>query len=127
MPVIYQKRIYREDLHRNPRVMYLFGDNEQRQGLGGQAGEMRGEPNAVGVRTKAAPGIGKDDYWYDDQAELYKVLISYDLLPVHVHLKNGGIIVIPADGLGTGLSRMKETCPKVFAALQTMLTDLEKV
>ena len=53
--IIYQKFIYRSDLKANPSVLYLFGDNLQRVGLGGQAKEMRGEPNAVGIATKKAP------------------------------------------------------------------------
>ena len=55
MPVIYQKRICRDDLRRNPNAVYIFGDNEARTGLGGQAREMRGEPNAMGIATKRSP------------------------------------------------------------------------
>lgn len=53
MIVLHQKFIFREDLQANPDVYYLFGDNVERRGLGGQAKEMRGEPNAIGVATKA--------------------------------------------------------------------------
>lgn len=35
MPIIFQKRIYRIDLTRNPHIHYLFGDNEHRSGYGG--------------------------------------------------------------------------------------------
>jgi hypothetical protein len=48
--------IYRRDLRANPESLYLFGDNTKRVGIGGQAREMRGEPNAVGIATKNAPG-----------------------------------------------------------------------
>ena len=61
--VIYQHRIYRSDLVENRECFYVFGDNLRREGLGGQAGEMRGEPNAIGVATKHAPGMDDDDFW----------------------------------------------------------------
>ena len=55
MPVVKQKWITRDDLKRNPEHLFAFGDNMARRGLGGQAKEMRGEPNAVGVPTKWEP------------------------------------------------------------------------
>jgi hypothetical protein len=42
MPILYQHRIYRMDLIANPNILYVFGDNTKRVGMGGQAGEMRG-------------------------------------------------------------------------------------
>lgn len=42
MIVIKQKWIKREDLQNNPNIIYLFGDNVSRIGMGNQAGEMRG-------------------------------------------------------------------------------------
>lgn len=43
------KYIKRQDLKSNPNTQYLFGDNLKRSGFGGQAKEMRGEPNAIGI------------------------------------------------------------------------------
>ena len=60
-----QKFITRADLQANPKRLYLFGDNVMRAGLGGQAKEMRGEPNAVGVATKKAPHRGHLAYFTD--------------------------------------------------------------
>ncbi len=56
--IIFQKFIYREDLKNNQGVIYLFGDNDMRRGRGGQAKEMRGEPNSIGIRVKKSPGTG---------------------------------------------------------------------
>jgi len=49
MPILYQDQIKRDDLRAHPDRIYLFGDNVARQGRGGQAKEMRGEPNALGI------------------------------------------------------------------------------
>lgn len=124
--IIYQCRIDRLDLQNNPGVMYLFGDNDQRKGLGGQAKEMRGEQNAVGIRTKKAPHRGKDAYWTDLELSENTDKIISDMLPVVGHLNSGGVVVIPSDGLGTGLSMMQETCPLSFEYLQKALKALEE-
>lgn len=50
MPVVKQDQIMRRDLLDNQDKLYVFGDNMVRRGFGGQAREMRGEPNAVGIR-----------------------------------------------------------------------------
>lgn len=124
--IIYQARIDRLDLQNNPGVMYLFGDNDQRKGLGGQAAEMRGESNAVGVRTKKAPHMGKNAFWTDLELSENTDKIIGDLLPVVSHLNEGGVVVIPCDGIGTGLSTMQETCPLTFEYLQKALKALEE-
>lgn len=125
MPVITQKRIYRSDLKANPDTLYVFGDNMQRVGLGGQAGEMRGEPNAVGVATKVSPGCGPYDYFADDNnAPSYRTVMTTDLERVREHLRNGGLVVLPADGLGTGLSEMPKRCPQLFAYLEALIDRL---
>ena len=67
--VIYQHRIFRKDLKNNPTVLYLFGDNRLRKGLGGQAREMRGEPNALGIRTKKVPNNHPLSFLSDDEYE----------------------------------------------------------
>lgn len=115
--IIKQKMIYREDLRANPDVLYVFGDNTIRKGMGGQAGEMRGEPNAVGVATKLLPSQMDNSYFSDnDYTNNIKTLMS-DLQPVINHLKRGGIVVWPLDGIGTGLSELPQRAPKTWKAL----------
>lgn len=115
--IIKQKRIYREDLRANPDVLYVFGDNTIRKGMGGQAGQMRGEPNAVGVATKLLPSQTDNSYFSDnDYTNNIKTLMS-DLQPVINHLKRGGIVVWPLDGIGTGLSELPQRAPKTWKAL----------
>ena len=124
MPVVRQKMIYRADLRGNPNVLYVFGDNEARAGLGGQAAEMRNEPNAVGVRTKRTPGTGPGDYWSDDKFEKYAHFIEVDFAPVIDHLKRGGVVVIPLDGLGTGLSELSRRAPRVADFLDRYVQNI---
>lgn len=127
MPVIRQKFIRREDLQANPEILYLFGDNDDRSGYGGQAKEMRDEENAVGVRTKWSPATNRAAYFRDSDAEQVFGMIDEDLDPVIDHLRQGGTVVIPADGLGTGLSKLPETSPIIFNYLEERLEYLESL
>lgn len=121
MTIITQKFIYRSDLQNNPTTIYLFGDNEARVGLGGQAKEMRGEPNAMGIATKKDPGT----FWSDDDLEANCVSLMRDLVPVFLAIKMGILVVIPEDGLGTGLSELPTRAPKTYAFLQNRLAELK--
>jgi len=106
MPVRYVKWITRDMLRAAPRTTFVFGDNTIRVGFGGQAAEMRGEPNALGVATLYRPG---EFYRAGDPAALAAVM--YDLDKVARVLAVGGDIVAPLDGLGTGLARLPEHSP----------------
>ena len=112
--IIYQHRVYREDLQNNPDVLYVFGDNLLRIGMGGQAGQMRGEPNAVGVATKRGPTMQETNFFRDEDFEWNKRIIQQDTALIKYHLLRGGVVVVPSDGIGTGLSEMPIRCPKTF-------------
>lgn len=120
MPLRRQKIIKRQDLQSNSDWFYLFGDNEIRVGLGGQAAEMRGEPNAIGVATLRAPGV----FWRDDDFKHQRDVIDNDLARVKVLLAAGKTIIIPADGLGTGLAQLAQRSPLTFQYLQRELEAL---
>ena len=119
MPLILQSRIYRADLRANRTVLYVFGDNPQRMGLGGQAGEMRGEPNAVGVVT-----CSLDTPWTDDDAEHQCALIDADMAPLFDALRHGEMIVFPLDGIGTGIADLERRSPLTWAHLTARITEL---
>lgn len=46
------RHISRAYVRANRDKLFLFGDNLERRGFGGQAAAMRAEPNAVGIPTK---------------------------------------------------------------------------
>lgn len=126
MPVVYQKLIRRSDLQENPEVLYLFGDNAERQGLGGQAKEMRGEPNAVGIRTKRAPNNSRWAFFTEDPDDVAEqnAWIAEDFEPVFEHLETGGTVVIPTDGVGSGLARLREVSPSSWDFLSEQMERL---
>ena len=105
--------------------IFLFGDNLVGQGFGGQAAAMRGEPNCVGIPTKKFPSSRDDAFFTDLEFEQNKAAIDYafDVL-FHKISKAEQIIVIPADGLGTGRAQLESRAPLTFAYLQKCLRAL---
>jgi hypothetical protein len=121
--IIQQYRIYRQDLQANPNLLYVFGDNEQRVGLGGQAKEMRGEPNACGVATLKAPG----QFWTEPMTPIQCRVIDADLARVVRHLAGGGHVIWPLEGIGTGLAYLEQSAPSTFRHLQARVAQLPHI
>ncbi|MFD2261422.1 hypothetical protein ACFSM5_00885 [Lacibacterium aquatile] len=124
MPLIFQTFITRADIQANPDKLYIFGDNEQRKGMGGQAIEFRGEPNAVGIATKIEPRLKETSFWSDDDYDRCIAIVDADFDPVFAHARNGGTIICPEAGLGTGLAQLSERAPRILAHLQKRLKEL---
>lgn len=125
MTVIFQAWIKRQDLKNNRNVKYLFGDNLQRKGLGGQAKEMRGEINAIGIATKKTPSTDNAAYFNDKELNENMRQIDLDLMPAFEHVRNGGIIICPADGLGTGLSKLPDKAPNTNNYIRQKIIELK--
>lgn len=123
--VVRMKRISREFVRANRNRIFLFGDNLAGMGFGGQAAAMRGEPNCVGIPTKKLPSNRDDAFFTDLEFEQNKAAIDYafDVL-FHKISKAEQIIVIPADGLGTGRAQLESRAPLTFAYLQKCLRAL---
>lgn len=56
--------ITREYVRANRDKLFLFGDNLERRGLGGQAAAMRDEPNAIGIPTKKSPSYKNAAFFF---------------------------------------------------------------
>lgn len=116
MPLEFRDWIVRQDLRKEPDKFFVFGDNVRRTGLGGQAKEMRGEPNAIGVATKWFPGRESHDYFSD--TKLCQDHVENDLFKIDTLLKAGKTIVVPRDGIGTGLSELPQRAPRLDAYIR---------
>ena len=114
--ILFQKIIYRHELQINPDRSYVFGDNLERQGMGGQAKNMRYEPNAIGVATKVAPSNMEFAFFSD---QLYEIAaVTNDLARVDAALKAGRVVVVPRDGIGTGLSELAPRSPLIYEMIR---------
>jgi hypothetical protein len=66
--------ITRQRVRENLDTIFIFGDNLQEKGFGGQAREMRGEPNAIGIPTKNAPDLRESSFFSDQDFDRVKGL-----------------------------------------------------
>jgi len=111
-----KKIITRSDLRNNLGTYYVFGDNMLRKGYGGQAAQMRGEPNAIGIPTKYAPGIKEEDYFTNESLNDPNVreAIESAFLYIERLLSKDCDVVWPANGIGTGRAELAVRAPLVL-------------
>lgn len=115
MPVLFMSSITREFVRSHQTWLFVFGDNLAKEGLGGQAREMRGEPNAVGIATKRSPSMNSDAFFSD--SDIHNVIVmgaikdSFRIL--ESHLLSGGVVVIPKNGVGGGLANLPANAPLI--------------
>lgn len=125
MPLIRLKYVTREHVRDNfPHTLYLFGDNMQRSGFGGQAKEMRGEPNAIGVPTKWSPHMGDKAFFTDADYDKVLPYIEFPFMVARAWLNSYNDVVVPTDGLGTGLSELPTRAPKIYKRIEACIADL---
>lgn len=106
----------------NPNMLFVFGDNEQRMGMGGQA-IIRKEVNSVGLATKRSSAF----YWSDSDLKKNKVIINNDIYRIKYTMDDPDAgykyLVFPKAGLGTGLSDLHNQAPRTFLYLCERLLD----
>lgn len=107
-----------------PEKLFVFGDNLRGTGLGGQAKEMRGEPNAVGIPTKRSPSRRATAFFSDADFQDAKRVLDRRFEVLETHLATGGDVVWPEDGVGTGLAQLPDKAPKIYAYIQTRFGQL---
>ncbi len=117
--------ITRQYIRSHPDTIFVFGDNDKRTGLGGQARVCRGEPNAMGIRVKKEPYMKDGSFYTDEELTANKCKICDDInaikWAVFVHKKKLFIL----DGIGTGRAELDKRAPKTFEYLQSLLLDLK--
>ncbi len=123
-----QRFISRIDLKSNRDTFYVFGDNMLFKGYGGQAREMRGEPNAIGIPTKWRPDLRPDAFFRDRDFTDRGVKIAIDLAfgRITEALRAGKTVVFPAQGVGTGFARLPEHAPTIHEYIERKTRALEE-
>ena len=109
-------------LQAEPEKLFVFWDNMIRRGYGGQAKEMRGEPNAIGIPTKKLPSMKEGSFLTDaDHAdwvgEVFGTILDLNDFE--------GVIVWPEDGIGTGRANLQNTSPLIWGAIERLKIVLE--
>ncbi len=124
-----KEKIIRMDLKLNPNMLFAFGDNILRHGFGGQAAQMRGEPNAVGIPTKWSPGTYPHDYFIDQDLQNAQVrgAINAGFLRLGSHLLEGKSITLPSHGIGTGLAELEFRAPEILKYIENHIRKLYQI
>lgn len=120
MKVIFENHITRDMVRSHPDRIFLFGDNTLHEGYGGQAREMRNEPNAIGIPTKKKPSMSLDSFFTDSELESNKKAIDTAISKI----PKDKIIVIPHAGLGTGRAMLWRKAPETWKYLCKRIKEL---
>lgn len=107
-----------QNLREKPDTLFVFDDNMEREGKAG----IRGEPNAVGIPTKWSSA--KDAYFTDSDLKEVKPAIDAAIQRLKQHLLLGGAIVLPKDGVGTGLAELPTRAPAIHAYISKKIEML---
>ena len=110
----------------NPDLFFIFGDNMQRVGMGGQA-IIRQQPNILGVATKRDPGNG---FMHDCPFDMGQVMS--DLMQVDKAIAEGKRVVVPITregriSLGCGLAELPYRAPLIYAMIEAWFRSLKNV
>lgn len=126
--VIRLARVTREMVRADRRTIWVYADNMEGKGYGGQAAAMRGEPNTVGVPTKWRPSRSPDAYFTDEDwrdGDVRHAVIGA-FTGLRRALDGGRDVVIPAAGIGTGLAELPTRAPALHARIERAIARLEK-
>lgn len=112
-----------EDVRSLTHCLFVFGDNDIKRGKKGQS-IIRDEMNAVGIPTKKFPSTSPNAFYRDEevQANSEKIRKAVDeIVPLK---KKYAILVLPGDGLGTGLADLPNRAPRTYRVL---LSEIERL
>jgi len=127
MAIEFVDRYTRSMLRARPDTLFVFGDNLAQYGRRGQAKECRGEPNAVGIPTKKRPSMDENAFFTNADFAIAKAAIDRGFLRLAVHVREGGVVVMPANGLGTGLAQLPTRAPMIHAYILKLTVRLREV
>lgn len=126
MPILLCNFITRKMIQENPNALFVFGDNYQRKGFGGQAKEMRGEPNTIGIPTKFSPSMNNSAFLSNRLFVNWLNFSRTDWSTIIHFLNTDRIVVWPSNGLGTGFAKLNEKAPLIQDYINNMLSLFKK-
>lgn len=104
----------------NPQSLFIFGDNQQRIGMGGQA-QIRECSNSIGIATKKSVS----EFMTDDEYLQNQISIDRDIMNVKKAVEDNGYssVVFPESGLGWGRADIQNRCPRTALYLSQRLLE----
>lgn len=108
------------DCNENPKSLFLYGDNDQKKGRGGQA-IIRDCVNTFGIPTKKFPSNKLNAFYSDDEYDENCKKITQAIIDMITKSEKYEEIIFPSDGFGTGLAKLSTKAPNTFVFLQDMI------
>ncbi len=124
MPVFDIPMVTRDRVRAGKLFLFAFDDDEMRLTESGLAGQCRGEPNAIGIRTRRGPGIDVAVAWRDEELVRNQAKLDDDFAILISWVEAGGPVFLPKAGLGMLQPRLVDTAPRTFLFLQKKVKEL---
>jgi hypothetical protein len=109
-----------DDCSKEPKSLFIFGDNDVKKGCGGQA-VIRYCKNAYGIPTKKFPSNNSNSFYTDAEYDTNCKQIMDSIMQIIKISKQYEEINFPLDGFGTGLARLQSKAPKTLNFLNQMI------
>ena len=123
---VYPKFWTRAYVESRPNCLFIFGDNDVRKGMGGQA-IIRGLPNAIGIPSKKYPNNNPTSFYTDLEYNANCRKIDRAIQNIIDESANYKYVVLPQNGIGTGLAKLPNLAPRTFEYLSQRLKELKYV
>ena len=81
----------------------------------------------MGIPTKNWPARDEGAYFTDQDRDRFWAVALPRFVRLRDHLKAGGTVVWPADGIGTGLAELPRRAPQIWADLERARLKLEAI
>ena len=119
--------VTKEAMRQRPDDLFVFEDNMARRGSRGQAREIRGEPNALGIPASWDPKGGQGASFSDadwDKPNVRRAVTSA-LDQIERAVADGQTVVVASDGVGAGQGKLAQNAPAIARFIDERLKAIE--
>lgn len=124
MKILVTKKFSTDICRKNSKVLFIYGDNQIREGNGGTA-IIRGERNAIGISSKKLPSMEEGAFYTDNEYEENIKFFEEDLERIEAYTQEieADSLCFPFYGIGTGFALLPLKAPKTFFYICTKLYE----
>tara|TARA_R110002110_G_scaffold313734_1_gene526997 strand:+ start:867 stop:1241 length:375 start_codon:yes stop_codon:yes gene_type:complete len=120
--LIYQRRVFPEDLQMNPSVHYFFADNDNRSGHW----QFRQNDNFIGIRVKKDEHAFDNSYWSDSTYDMNILKVKHDFKIINSLLKELAPVVYSNETFNINASEYFKMSPKTWSYIEKYIEHIKK-
>jgi hypothetical protein len=120
--LIYQRRVFPEDLQMNPSVHYFFADNDNRSGHW----QFRQNDNFIGIRVKKDEHAFDNSYWSDNTYDTNILKVKHDFKIINSLLKELAPVVYSNETFDINASEYFKMSPKTWTYIEKYVEHIKK-